>query len=118
MKCFSASFVSLLFVNSLKNVAPAAANAFLNPNTAYGSQHIDMTPEAKSRSKDVIIQMFEWCVQLKVHAQDIDIDNLNRTWDSVASECTNFIGPSGYGYVQGEQQQSTNTHLPMPDVAQ
>lgn len=27
--------------------------------------------------KDVIIQMFEW------------------TWDSIASECTNFIGPSG-----------------------
>jgi hypothetical protein len=34
-------------------------------------------------SKSVIIQMFEW------------------TWDSVASECTSFIGPAGYGYVQG-----------------
>ncbi|KIM89391.1 carbohydrate-binding module family 20 protein [Piloderma croceum F 1598] len=82
MKCFSASFVFLLFVNSLKNVAPAAANAFLNPNTVDGYQHVDMTPESRSGSKDVIIQMFEW------------------TWDSVASECTNFIGPSGYGYVQ------------------
>lgn len=23
------------------------------------------------------------------------------TWDSVAAECTNFLGPAGYGYVQG-----------------
>ena len=38
---------------------------------------------ATSSSKSVIIQMFEW------------------TWDSVASECTSFIGPAGYGYVQG-----------------
>ncbi|KAF9526236.1 glycoside hydrolase [Crepidotus variabilis] len=35
-----------------------------------------------SGSKTVIIQMFEW------------------TWDSVATECTNFIGPAGYGFVQ------------------
>jgi len=33
---------------------------------------------------DVIAQMFEW------------------DWDSVASECTNFLGPAGYGFVQGE----------------
>ncbi|EJD44954.1 glycoside hydrolase [Auricularia subglabra TFB-10046 SS5] len=31
----------------------------------------------------VIIQMFEW------------------NWDSLAAECTNFIGPAGYGFVQG-----------------
>lgn len=24
------------------------------------------------------------------------------TWDSVASECTNFLGPAGYGFVQGD----------------
>lgn len=36
-----------------------------------------------SGSKTVIIQMFEW------------------TWDSVAAECKNFIGPNGYGFVQG-----------------
>lgn len=34
------------------------------------------------QSKAVIVQMFEW------------------TWDSIASECTNFLGPAGYGYVQ------------------
>ncbi|TRM56870.1 glycoside hydrolase family 13 protein [Schizophyllum amplum] len=32
--------------------------------------------------KEVIAQMFEW------------------TWESVAHECTNFLGPAGYGYVQ------------------
>ncbi|KAJ7610564.1 glycoside hydrolase [Mycena polygramma] len=37
---------------------------------------------APSGSKTVIIQMFEW------------------TWASVAAECTNFIGPAGYGFVQ------------------
>src|SRR5882724_7210887 len=31
----------------------------------------------------VIVQMFEW------------------TWASVSSECTTFLGPSGYGFVQG-----------------
>lgn len=31
---------------------------------------------------DVIVQMFEW------------------TWDSVAAECTAFLGPAGYGFVQ------------------
>ncbi|KAJ7108267.1 glycoside hydrolase [Mycena epipterygia] len=37
---------------------------------------------APTGTKTVIIQMFEW------------------TWDSVAAECTNFIGPAGYGFVQ------------------
>ncbi|KAJ1307094.1 hypothetical protein OPQ81_001212 [Rhizoctonia solani] len=37
---------------------------------------------APSGSKSVIIQLFEW------------------SWDSIAAECTNFIGPAGYGYVQ------------------
>ncbi|KAK0448451.1 glycoside hydrolase superfamily [Desarmillaria tabescens] len=37
---------------------------------------------APSGNSTVIIQMFEW------------------TWDSVASECTDFIGPAGYGFVQ------------------
>jgi hypothetical protein len=32
----------------------------------------------------VIAQMFEW------------------TWDSVAAECIDFLGPAGYGFVQGE----------------
>ena len=32
----------------------------------------------------VIAQMFEW------------------NWDSVAAECTSFLGPAGYGFVQGK----------------
>ncbi|CAL1711231.1 unnamed protein product [Somion occarium] len=41
-----------------------------------------LAARAPSGTKNVIIQMFEW------------------TWDSVAAECTNFIGPAGYGFVQ------------------
>ncbi|KII89853.1 glycoside hydrolase family 13 protein [Plicaturopsis crispa FD-325 SS-3] len=37
---------------------------------------------ASTEYKDVIAQMFEW------------------DWNSVADECTNFLGPAGYGYVQ------------------
>ncbi|PVG03687.1 glycoside hydrolase [Serendipita vermifera] len=33
-------------------------------------------------TKSVIAQMFEW------------------SWDSIAQECTDFLGPAGYGYVQ------------------
>ncbi|BCJ77989.1 alpha-amylase [Catellatospora sp. IY07-71] len=35
-----------------------------------------------SGTKDVIVQLFEW------------------NWPSVATECTNYLGPRGYGYVQ------------------
>ncbi|QRV93133.1 alpha-amylase [Ceratobasidium sp. AG-Ba] len=37
---------------------------------------------APAAPKKVIVQMFEW------------------TWDSIAVECTSFLGPAGYGYVQ------------------
>ncbi|KAI0316240.1 glycoside hydrolase [Amylostereum chailletii] len=43
---------------------------------------IPLAPRAPSGNKTVIVQMFEW------------------SWDSLASECTNFLGPNGYGYVQ------------------
>ncbi|ESK93482.1 alpha-amylase [Moniliophthora roreri MCA 2997] len=46
------------------------------------AENSTVTPRAPSDSKTVIIQMFEW------------------SWDSVASECTDFIGPAGYGFVQ------------------
>ncbi|KAK7461494.1 hypothetical protein VKT23_008668 [Stygiomarasmius scandens] len=45
-------------------------------------ENATLSSRAPSGSKTVIIQMFEW------------------TWDSVAAECTNFIGPAGYGFVQ------------------
>jgi hypothetical protein len=40
----------------------------------------------------VIAQMFEW------------------DWDSVARECTNFLGPAGYGFVQGELERLTRVY--------
>lgn len=45
-------------------------------------------------AKQVIIQMFEW------------------SWDSIASECKDFIGPAGYGFVQGSSLFSTIYRLP------
>jgi hypothetical protein len=42
-------------------------------------------------SGDVIIQMFEW------------------NWDSLAAECTAFIGPAGYRYIQVSPPQETIT---------
>ncbi|KDN35965.1 hypothetical protein RSAG8_11176, partial [Rhizoctonia solani AG-8 WAC10335] len=53
----------------------AAATAVVAAPTSIHSR-------APSGSKTVIIQMFEW------------------SWDSIAAECTNFIGPAGYGFVQ------------------
>ncbi|KIK51212.1 glycoside hydrolase family 13 protein [Collybiopsis luxurians FD-317 M1] len=38
-------------------------------------------------SKGVIVQMFQW------------------SWDSIAAECTGFLGPAGYGYVQASPAQ-------------
>ncbi|KAE9394319.1 glycoside hydrolase [Gymnopus androsaceus JB14] len=38
-------------------------------------------------SRNVIVQMFEW------------------SWDSIAAECTSFLGPAGYGYVQASPAQ-------------
>jgi len=49
-----------------------------------------LTAKRRAVSKDVIIQMFQW------------------NWDSIAAECTNFIGPAGYGFVQGEILPSRN----------
>ncbi|KAF5328568.1 hypothetical protein D9758_017730 [Tetrapyrgos nigripes] len=41
-----------------------------------------LSEPANTMNGTVIIQMFEW------------------TWDSIAAECTDFIGPAGYGFVQ------------------
>ena len=60
----------------------AAATSLLSP--VNGSPSGPLTARAPTTSKKVIIQMFEW------------------TWDSVAAECTAFIGPAGYGFVQGK----------------
>ncbi|KAF8603081.1 glycoside hydrolase [Ceratobasidium sp. AG-I] len=49
---------------------------------ADGSPTPHVEKRAPSASHKVIVQMFEW------------------TWDSIAAECTSFLGPAGYGYVQ------------------
>lgn len=46
-------------------------------------QNDTVAVRAPTGTKNAIIQMFEW------------------TWDSIAAECSNFIGPAGYGFVQG-----------------
>ncbi|CAE6470950.1 unnamed protein product [Rhizoctonia solani] len=58
----------------LVSLAAAAAAVVAAPTSIQS--------RAPSGSKTVIIQLFEW------------------SWDSIAAECTNFIGPAGYGYVQ------------------
>ncbi len=85
----------------IKLVALAALGVFCTaadarpPPVDAGADAHSLHARAPSGSKDVIIQMFEW------------------TWDSVASECTNFIGPAGYGFVQGKLSVShpTSTFL-------
>ncbi|KAJ7134296.1 glycoside hydrolase superfamily [Mycena epipterygia] len=39
-------------------------------------------PRSPSKSNNSIVQLFEW------------------PWDSVAAECTSFLGPAGYGFAQ------------------
>ncbi|KAF7328520.1 Alpha-amylase [Mycena venus] len=53
------------------------AAALLRSNVAQ-----DLRTRAPSGTNTIIAQMFEW------------------TWDSVAAECTDFLGPAGYGFVQ------------------
>ncbi|KAG5651660.1 hypothetical protein H0H81_007882 [Sphagnurus paluster] len=69
-----ASFTSLM---TLSLAYSTLARSIFNDNATYA-----LGPRAPSGSKSVIIQMFDW------------------TWASIASECTNFIGPAGYGFVQ------------------
>ncbi|KAF9484818.1 glycoside hydrolase [Pholiota conissans] len=56
--------------SSFGALSPGNSNVTLGPRAPVGT------------AKNVIIQMFEW------------------TWDSIAAECTDFIGPAGYGFVQ------------------
>ena len=68
----------MLLLNSLANWLLASTHAVRSFNPTH-----ELGVRAPLGSKTVIVQMFEW------------------TWDSVASECTHFVGPAGYGFVQG-----------------
>jgi hypothetical protein len=62
-------------------LAHAQSNAARSPS-ANQAQAKDQAAFSLSVSNAVIAQMFEW------------------TWDSVAAECTAFLGPAGYAFVQ------------------
>ncbi|KAF7296529.1 Alpha-amylase [Mycena chlorophos] len=47
-----------------------------------GTRDFKKLRRAPAKANNTIVQLFEW------------------PWDSVASECTSFIGPFGYGFVQ------------------
>jgi hypothetical protein len=53
-------------------------------NYCISSDAAKLITNRSLRGSAVIAQMFEW------------------NWDSVAAECTSFLGPAGYGFVQGE----------------
>ncbi|KAH9169805.1 glycoside hydrolase [Lactarius sanguifluus] len=52
------------------------------PHPSAKANARSLAARSSSVSKAVIAQMFEW------------------TWDSVAAECTTFLGPAGYAFVQ------------------
>ena len=72
-----------LLVSLAATLAPLADAGRAHFTKTLVSSHTQRLSTASSPSKDVIVEMFQW------------------SWDSVAAECTNFLGPAGYGYVQG-----------------
>lgn len=68
--------LSMHFLVSLFLTSRVFSSPFLGATT--------LDTRTPSGTKDVIVQMFEW------------------TWDSIAAECTNFLGPAGYGFVQSK----------------
>lgn len=79
MHCLSAFALAamglLAFQIALAAVASFTAGMSVPPEARLAAR-------APAEAKNVIVQMFEW------------------TWDSVAAECTNFLGPNGFGFVQ------------------
>ncbi|KAG9093717.1 hypothetical protein FRC07_011423, partial [Ceratobasidium sp. 392] len=63
----------------LSSSLSALAATFVLHASASPVSHYKRAP---STQKKVIVQMFQW------------------TWDSIAAECTQFLGPAGYGFVQ------------------
>ncbi|KAH9058949.1 glycoside hydrolase [Lactarius deliciosus] len=64
-------------------VALAHAKSHVARSPSLNKAHArSLAARSSSVNKAVIAQMFEW------------------TWDSVAAECTTFLGPAGYAFVQ------------------
>ncbi|KAI9433226.1 glycoside hydrolase [Lactarius indigo] len=73
--------MKLSLLSILTFVALAHANSHAARSSSLKKAHTK-SAHSSSASKTVIAQMFEW------------------TWDSVAAECTTFLGPAGYAFVQ------------------
>ncbi|KAJ7702356.1 glycoside hydrolase superfamily [Mycena rosella] len=56
--------------------------SILSMDSAFIAAGSNVFRRAPSKGNNAIVQLFEW------------------PWDSVAAECTSFLGPAGYGYVQ------------------
>lgn len=72
----------------LSFIAAAVSLASAKPNQSPAPQRRAVGPVGPNST---IVQMFQW------------------SWDSIASECTEFLGPAGYGYVQTSPPQETIT---------
>ena len=70
-----AAFVAVTLALGVAVAVPVVLNA---------NQSAEAKADASPGARDVIVHLFEW------------------PWASVASECVNFLGPKGFGGVQGE----------------
>jgi hypothetical protein len=75
-------------------LALVAAATAIPTRLSSDSDAFNVTRREPSTSKKVIVQMFGW------------------NWDSIAAECTNFLGPEGYGFVQGSFAPDLPIHDP------
>jgi hypothetical protein len=81
--------LSLISILAFVVVARSVPNAVRSPSGSKGEQipiYAHLKRSLLPGCLAVIAQMFEW------------------NWDSVAAECTSFLGPAGYGFVQGESE--------------
>ncbi|KAF9055400.1 glycoside hydrolase [Hymenopellis radicata] len=71
----------LLVALAATTLASASPIALQSNNPAASASLVSHTRRDAPKTNSVNIQLFGW------------------DWDSVAAECTNFIGPAGYGYI-------------------
>ena len=82
--------LSLSAIVSLSTLAHGAPTHELHTRSTPGTKHGMLIDIAHCNTRFLtllyvaIVQLFQW------------------NWDSIADECTKFIGPAGYGYVQGQ----------------
>ncbi|KAF7353762.1 Alpha-amylase [Mycena venus] len=67
---------------SLSTFSSSCLKALVVLEIAQGTFATSLLRRSPPKAHNTIVQLFEW------------------PWDSVASECTSFLGPAGFGYVQ------------------